>query len=205
MKKNNQILNSYFWYLCIILILVLSQCKPKQITKDDVTHWQTKFSGNTLDFVSDYVPQVVGSDYKSFEHNVDANEKAELHVVYGGSTALTFTDQKEYQNYMLAYQQLIHLRIATLLAFSNIERYSLSLSKPFYIKGETNPETEIQEFEVLRTVAEKEKVNAVLAQYPNFDPFRNPKLDSEEWKAISKSLQEVWKVELNELSRVTVE
>ncbi len=191
--------------LVLGIVLILPNCKEKPVSLADISSYQSEFNGSNLEFGAKYLPIVLGSHFKSMEEGIDANKKKEIHVIYGGSTALTFTDQKEYQNYTISFHKLILLRMATLLKVSSTDNYSLSLSKPFFVKGETNPETDIQEFEVFRTTISKEKIDSILIKYNNWNVMENPKIDSEVWQKISKEIEESWIVELNELSRVSLE
>ncbi|MCZ8342087.1 MAG: hypothetical protein O9301_03580 [Leptospira sp.] len=187
------------------LILMLPGCKEKPMTMQDISTYQSEYQGSNLEFGAKYLPKLLGPHFKSIEEGLGGNQKKEIHLVYGGNTALTFTDEKEYQNYTISFHKLILLRMALLLKVCTTENYSLSLSKPFFVKGETNPETEIQEFEVLRTTIPKSKVDSILLKYKNWNVLENPKLDSETWLKISKEIDEAWIVELNELSRVSLE
>lgn len=84
-------------------------------------------------------------------------------------------------------------------------RLSLSLSKPFFIQGENNPDAEIQEAEIFRTTIPKADLDLFWENHPHFDPYRAPKLGEKEWETVTGEIQKLWKVELDEFSRVKLE
>ncbi|PJZ87764.1 hypothetical protein CH368_15250, partial [Leptospira levettii] len=97
------------------------------------------------------------------------------------------------------------LRIGYVLNLHHFDQLSLSLSKPFFIQGEKNPETEIQEAEIYRTTMKQMEITKFFENHPNFDPFKAPMIGEKEWEKITEEVQKLWKVELDEISRVKVE
>ncbi|EOQ89583.1 hypothetical protein LEP1GSC202_0865 [Leptospira yanagawae serovar Saopaulo str. Sao Paulo = ATCC 700523] len=192
--------------LKLILTLVLvSNCRPSTITKEEITSLRDKNQENISQFSQMILPKILGSEFKRFEIGLDKDNQNEVHITYGSNSALTFNDATEYRKVSLEYQSLVLLRIGYALGLHHFHRLSLSLSKPFFIQGEKNPETEIQEAEILRTTISQLELVKFFEDHPNYDPYKAPMIGEKEWESITGEVQKLWKVELDEINRVKVE
>lgn len=190
--------------LLVTAILFLG-CQPKEITKQEINSLRDGNHENLYVFSNLVLPKILGQEFKRFESGVDSDTKNEVHITYGSNSALTFNDASDYRKTGTEYHSLVLLRVGYALALHQFHRLSLSLSKPFFIQGEKNPDAEIQEAEIFRTTISKQDLDVFWENHPNFDPFKAPKLGDKEWESITGEIQKLWKVELDEFSRVKVE
>lgn len=197
--KMNLVLN------LIITLVLFSACRPSEITKEEITSIRDQNKETLTIFSEKILPKILGSEFKRVETGVDKDNQNEVHITYGSNSALTFNDPSEYRKVLTEYQSLVMLRIGYALNLHHFHRLSLSLSKPFFIQGEKNPETEIQEAEIFRTTISQLDLVKFFENHPNFDPYKSPKLGDKEWVSITEEVQKLWKVELDEISRVKVE
>ncbi|MDF3818483.1 hypothetical protein P3G55_01150 [Leptospira sp. 96542] len=180
-------------------------CSPQTTSKDRVDA-MVKNNKEPLEvFAGSLLREILGNQLKSFELGTNKSNEKELHLYYGGNSALSFHDQSEYRDQTLSFHSLVQLRVVYGFLSFGIPEFSFSLYKPFYIKGETNPDVEVQDFEVLRTTIPRITVQNILEEHPQFDPFVNPKQNSQDWETINKKIQSQWKLELDELYRVSLE
>ncbi|XDD46242.1 hypothetical protein AB3N60_16275 [Leptospira sp. WS39.C2] len=189
----------------IITLVLLSGCRPSEITIDEITKLRDQNKSSLVSFAESILPKILGSEFKRVETGVDKDNQNEVHVIYGSNSALTFNDPSEYRKVLTEYHSLVTLRIAYALSLHHFHRLSLSLSKPFFIVGEKNPETEIQEAEIYRTTMNQLDLVNFFENHSKFDPYKSPKLGEKEWVFVTEEIQKLWKVELDEISRVKVE
>lgn len=197
--KMNLVLN------LIITLVLFSACRPSEITKEEITSLRDQNKDSLVAFSEKILPKILGSEFKHLETGLDQDNQNEVHITYGSNSALTFNDPSEYRKVLTEYQSLVLLRIGYVLNLHHFHRLSLSLSKPFFIQGENNPETEIQEAEIFRTTMNQLELVKFFENHPNFDPYKAPKLGDKEWVSVTEEIQSLWKVELDEISRVKVE
>lgn len=203
-RSQNKIKMNLVLNFLLIIVLFLS-CRPNSITKEEITSIRDQNHENLVQYSQMILPKILGSEFKRMEVGLDKDNQNEVHITYGSNSALTFNDATEYRKLSLEYQSLILLRIGYALSLHQFHRLSLSLSKPFFIQGEKNPETEIQEAEILRTTIGQQDLIKFLENHPNYDPYKAPMIGEKEWESMTKEVQSLWKVELDEISRVKVE
>lgn len=189
----------------LVTAVLFFGCQPKDVSIQEVTSLRDGNQKNLLSFANLVLPKILGQEFKRFETEVDKDQKHEAQITYGSNSALTFNDASEYRKTNTEYHSLVLLRISYALALHNFHRLSLSLSKPFFIQGEKNPDAEIQEAEIFRTTISKSDLDLFWENHPQFDPYRAPKLGEKEWENVTGEIQKLWKVELDEFSRVKVE
>ncbi|TGL39070.1 hypothetical protein [Leptospira perdikensis] len=189
----------------LVTFVLLFGCQPKDVTKQDITALRDGNHENLFSFSNMILPKILGQEFKRFESGVDADKKNEVHITYGSNSALTFNDKSDYRKTSTEYHSLVLLRVGYALTLHQFHRLSLSLSKPFFIQGENNPDAEIQEAEIFRTTISKPELDVFWENHPNFDPYTAPKIGEKEWEAITAEVQKLWKVELDEFSRVKLE
>ncbi|MCW7507095.1 hypothetical protein [Leptospira levettii] len=197
--KMNLVLN------LMITLVLLSGCRPREITKEEITSIRDQNKSSLIPFAETILPKILGTEFKHVDSTITKDKQNEVHVIYGSNSALTFNDPSEYRKVMTEYQSLVMLRIGYVLNLHHFDQLSLSLSKPFFIQGEKNPETEIQEAEIYRTTLKQMEITKFFENHPNFDPFKAPMIGEKEWEKITEEVQKLWKVELDEISRVKVE
>ncbi|MCW7465690.1 hypothetical protein [Leptospira levettii] len=189
----------------MITLVFLSGCHPREITKEEITSLRDQNKSSLIPFAETILPKILGTEFKNIESTFNNDKQNEVHVTYGSNSALTFNDPSEYRKVMTEYHSLVLLRIGYVLNLHHFDLLSLSLSKPFFIQGEKNPETEIQEAEIYRTTMKQMEIAKFFENHPNFDPFKAPMIGEKEWERITEELQKLWKVDLDEISRVKVE
>lgn len=188
-----------------ITLVLFSGCRPSEITKEEITTLRDQNKSSLISFSEMILPKILGTEFKRVEIGVDKDNLNEVHVTYGSNSALTFNDPSEYRKVLTEYHSLVMLRIGYALNLHHFHRLSLSLSKPFFIQGEKNPETEIQEAEIYRSTINLSDLLSFFETFPKFDPYKAPMIGEKEWESITGEIQKRWKVELDEISRVKVE
>lgn len=143
-----------------------------------------------------------GSTFRNAEWNENKNE---LYIEYGGSTALTFSDSKNYVSNILLDLSKKTFRTYSYGRTKGLKSLRISLVKPFYVKNSPDPESEIQEFEIFRIQLTEEDWDAAVgsSQVDAFQVNRDDYPEGEFLEALEK-LRSQWKVELNEFSRIEV-
>ncbi|TGK81636.1 hypothetical protein EHQ24_10040 [Leptospira noumeaensis] len=189
----------------LVTLVLFVGCSPKEITKQEITLLRDGNHEGLTSFANLILPKILGSELKRFESEVDKDQKSEVNITYGSNSALTFNDNSDYRKTGTEYQSLVMLRVGYALALHHFHRLSVSLSKPFFIQGENNPDAEIQEAEIFRTTISKLELDNFWENHPNFDPYIAPKIGDKEWEKITGEIQKLWKVELDEFSRVKLE
>ncbi|WCL48954.1 hypothetical protein [Leptospira sp. GIMC2001] len=141
--------------------------------------------------------------YRLSEWGADKNT---LYVEYGGASALTFSSKETYIPSILLDLARKAYRTYATGSKKGLAELRVSLVKPYYVKNETNPETEIQEFEVYRISIDPVIWSKVNSDKP-IDPFETDENDIPIGKFLERLeiLMKEWKVELNELKRVQVQ
>ncbi|TGK95913.1 hypothetical protein EHQ30_04615 [Leptospira brenneri] len=189
----------------LVTTVLLFGCQPKEITKEDITSLRDGNHESLASYANIVLPKILGQEFKRFESGVDKDQKSEVNITYGSNSALTFNDASDYRKTGTEYHSLVLLRVGYSLALHHFHRLSLSLTKPFFIQGENNPDTEIQEAEIYRTTISKPELDQFWESHPNFDPYKAPKIGEKEWETVTTEIQKLWKVELDEFSRVKLE
>ncbi|MCW7479873.1 hypothetical protein [Leptospira kanakyensis] len=189
----------------LVTLVLFVGCRPKEITKQEITSLRDGNHESLVSYGNLILPKILGPELKRFESEVDKDQKSEVNITYGSNSALTFNDNSDYRKTGTEYQSLVMLRVGYALALHHFHRLSLSLSKPFFIQGENNPDAEIQEAEIFRTTISKSELDSFWENHPNFDPYIAPKIGDKEWEKITGEIQKLWKVELDEFSRVKLE
>lgn len=147
------------------------------------------------------------SNYRSSEWK---NEIKELYIEYGGRSALTFSDPKNYQSMMLLDLARNSYRTFFYGKKRGLETLRISLVKPLYIKNESREEVNLQEFEVYRIQIQPKHWEIALEKTGDKtlpDPYETNINDHPEGKLLKflQNLPSIWKIELNEFSRIAVE
>lgn len=189
----------------LVTVVLFIGCQPKDISKQEITSLRDGNHESLSVFSNLVLPKILGQEFKRFETETGKDQKHEVQIVYGSNSALTFNDTSDYRKTNTEYHSLVLLRIGYALALHQFHRLSLSLSKPFFIQGENNPDAEIQEAEIFRTTISKADLDLFWENHPNFDPYRAPKLGEKEWESVTGEIQKLWKVELDEFNRVKLE
>lgn len=187
----------------IIFILILfSQCKPSP--KTQLEKWVGE--NDKADAVEmDQLAQIIfDQTYKSTEWN----ESGQLFIEYGGSTALTFSDNKTYLPMILLDLARKTYRTYAFGEKRGLNSLRVSLVKPLFVKDAPNAESEVQEFEIYRIKIDEDSIAGVQSDWgKDFpDSFMSDKNDmpNEELLKFLEIWQKKWKVELNEFSRIEV-
>lgn len=191
-----------FYKLFISLIVFFAvACSPS--TQEKLEKW-SKMDTEVHALDMDQLARI--SFHPSYRETEWDPETRTLHIEYGGTSALTFSDSKE-------YVPMTQLDLARKLyrtyyygKFRNLNKIRVSLVKPFFIKNETDPEAEIQEFEVFRVGVD----NRTWEQLPlqgTAHPFEVDKNDQPigNFRKELDHLIQLWKVELNEFARIEVQ
>ncbi len=189
----------------VITLVLFSGCRQSEITKDEITKLRDQNKTNLVSFSEMILPKILGTEFKRVEVGIDKDNLSEVHITYGSNSALTFNDPSEYRKVLTEYHSLVMLRIGYALNLHQFHRLSLSLSKPFFIQGEKNPETEIQEAEIYRSTLKQSDLVGFFENHPSYDPYKAPMIGEKEWDSITGEIQKLWKVAIDEISRVKVE
>jgi hypothetical protein len=191
-------------YLILAGLVFLLSCQ--QSTKESLEAWLTQDMEQKSLAMDELVRLCFHHSYKESEWNSDKNE---LYVEYGGSSALTFSNSKNYVPMTLLDLARKSYRTYHYGNQRGLAVLRVSLVKPFYIKNETNSDVAIQEFEVYRmkiTPQVWKKIHRQNDQEIKVDPFEVAENDipKGEFLKVLEDLQKLWLVELNEFSRVEV-
>jgi len=194
-----------FGIILILLTLSFPNCKKKDLGPD-IESIQRDRSLDVRSSVAKLLPIIFEWRLKDWKLNADpkTNEWI-LDVSYGGTTALTFHSTEEYSKDTVETHALYHLKLISALSHLPIREIRLNLTKPLYVKGETKPESEIQEFEIYRTKTDGSKIAEILTKNKNINLFDSSNLDQKKIREMIDEAQKFWFVELNELPRITLE
>jgi len=200
-------LKVYTTALCLFFVFGISPgCSPEEITKDEVLSVHANKQLGKEAAIDKLIPRIFIHSLKELKLGFDPSTKDSLlEISYGGSSALTFSSQKEYKTNTVMTHALYSAKTLFASAPYPISQIRLSLVKPLYVKDETNPDVGIQEFEILRISMDMKKAREILSKHSNVDPFSTEKSGEKERKAFLEDLIRIWKVELDELNKITVE
>jgi|JI8StandDraft_1071087.scaffolds.fasta_scaffold187163_2 hypothetical protein len=202
-------MNRYFPTTSITIIMLLlgllSQCKDNP--NNQLESW-LKSSHPANEVKMDELSRLTfSSNYRSSEWK---SENKELYIEYGGRSALTFSDPKNYQSMMLLDLARNSYRTYFYGKKRGLETLRISLVKPLYIKNESREEVNLQEFEVYRIQIQPKHWEIALEKTGDKtlpDPYETNINDHPEGKLLKflQNLPSIWKIELNEFSRIAVE
>lgn len=183
----------------------MNHCRPEE-PSEDILQIQLDKNLNTKQALDKILPQVFPHLLKDSNLIMDPNtQNWVLAVTYGGTSALTFNSQKEYIDQTKIAHSLYLVRLTAAINLLPIQELRLSLSKPLYVKGESNPAVEIQEFEIYRTLVSISKVSEILQKHPEISPFGDKKKQKQALRSILEEVTKLWTVELNQLNLITIE
>ncbi|TGN10179.1 hypothetical protein [Leptospira ilyithenensis] len=192
---------SLFLVFCTLL-----GCSPSGVNKEKIAAIHAKKQIGAEEATAQLIPLIFEYELKEWKITTDPVSKYQLlEVSYGGSSALTFSSQKEYKINTTMLHALYSAK--SLFAFSPypISSIRLSLVKPLYVKDEAHPDVGIQEFEIFRTSMDMAKAKEVLNKHSKTDPFSLEKSEEKDRKVLLEDLVRIWKLELDELNKITVE
>ncbi|MCC5816016.1 MAG: hypothetical protein JJT78_14790 [Leptospira sp.] len=184
-----------------ILLISLNNCSPNQ--QKQFNQWTSHTESLSQASTTELAKIAFHHSYKESKwDNIDQS----LYVEYGGSSALTFSDSKNYKPMTLLDLATKSYRLFYYGNPKGLKTLRVSLVKPFYVKNAPNPETEIQEFEVLRIridtkIWESIRGNDTLELYEIDDEDQLP---SGKFREELNLLMDSWKIELDEFSRIEV-
>jgi hypothetical protein len=185
----------------LLLIFILGNCSPSQ--ENQFNQWisHTKILNQTS--TSELAKIAFHHSYK--ESKWDETDQS-LYIEYGGSSALTFSDSKNYKPMTLLDLATKSYRLFRHGNPKGLNNLRVSLVKPFYVKNAPNPDTEIQEFEVLRVHIDT-RIWESISGNDSVDLYEindEDQLPSGKFREKLNLLMDSWKVELDEFSRIEV-
>jgi hypothetical protein len=186
-------------------ILFSTNCQEES-SQESILAIQKDKSLDLRTAVSKILPLVFPNLLKEWSLEQDSKTKNWILVVsYGGSTALTFSSQKEYLENTVNSQALYNARLVAAISDLPLQEIKLSLTKPLYVKGENHPDAGIQEFEIFRTSVSVEKMKGILFESGNTNLFSDVKKQKTDLARLFEQIQKISLIELNQLHRITVE
>lgn len=190
--------------LILVSLLIWACNRNHSIGFNEIQNLRKNCQGGAESLVAEVMPKLLGKEWKSADwKKVDG--KLRLSAVYGGNSPMSFSTPDSYQ----AYTKEVHIwnfqRLGYLVSECNLESIQLSLSKPFFIKGEENQDSSVQEFEVLRSRITGEKLTEFWQRLPQGNPYQTPDREDPRWKESQKLWESLSTWELDELRRVELE
>ena len=187
------------------LLILSAQCKEEPSSQAILKIQDDK----TLDLQSamaKILPMVFPHLLKDWSLEQDPKTSQwKLIISYGGSTALTFSSQKEYLENTIRSHSMYNARLVAAISSLPIQEIRLSLTKPLYVKGENHPDVGIQEFEIYRTSLQVEQAKLILKESPDISPFSDFKHQKVELIALFDKIHKTCTSELDQLRLITVE
>ncbi|BDA80434.1 hypothetical protein LPTSP3_g33640 [Leptospira kobayashii] len=200
-------LKVYTTPICLFLTFIyFLGCTPSGASKEKIITIHANKQIGVEEATAQLIPLIFEYELKEWKITTDPVSKNQiLEISYGGSSALTFSSQKEYRTNTTMLHALYSAK--SLFAFSpySISDIRLSLVKPLYVKDEAHPDVGIQEFEIFRTSMDMAKAKEVLKKHSRTDPFSTEKSEEKDRKTFLEDLVRTWKLELDELNKITVE
>lgn len=129
--------------------------------------------------------------------------KYEVYLGFGGSSALTFLESKQYAERMKLELAVSSYRFLQSTERVPIGKFRMSLVKPFFIKNGEQRGTE--EFEIFRFRTQADQIGA-LPGFRETDSFRTDRYDepTEDVKEVLNRIMENWTIELDHFYRIEV-
>jgi hypothetical protein len=184
-----------------LTVLFALSCSPS--TQEKLENW-SKEDTNAHALDMDQLARI--SFHPSYRETEWDSETRTLYIEYGGTSALTFSNSSEYIPLTLLDLARKLYRTYYYGKSRNLDKVRVSLVKPFYIKNENNPDSEIQEFEVFRASIDATTWNQ-LPSKGKAHPFEVDNNDQPigNFRKELDHLIQIWKVELNEFARIEVQ
>ncbi len=155
-------------------------------------------------FLVDLSKKVLKDQFK--EAKVEKTpEGIHLYLEFGGSSALSFRSQENFEREMHLTTAFFALKMNRLSSKRNIRQFTISIVKPFYVREESIKKEVIEEFEIFRVSIDPLQVKQI-------EKFKEVNIESlsiegsggEIQLDVLNSIIKNWKVELNEIYRVEI-
>ncbi|MCB1142080.1 MAG: hypothetical protein H7A24_09275 [Leptospiraceae bacterium] len=187
----------------LILLLSLLNCKKNPDSQIEKLIQNPGIKDEVV--IIEVTKQILKSQFKEIRVE-KTDEKFNVLIDFGGSTALTFQEKKVYEKEMKLLTAKYMIELFYYLSSRKTDKLTLSLVKPFYIHEPQINKDVIQEFEVFRTSLD-------LATLDTIEGWRD--WDTKAWnhkgedqdrlvEQLNKVIS-IWKVELNEFGRIELE
>jgi hypothetical protein len=186
----------------IFAFVVTAFCSNKDSKKKEIQAYQKNQNISDEEALYGIGKIIFGDTLKTFKAEKNSFGKQDVTIEYGNNRAYTFYTEGNYSERI----QLDTVRYILLYAASaksrNLENLRISLVKPYYVKEPEVKKEIMEEFEIFR-------ISISISDLMKIRDWDNPKLVNENRNANNANgietfnqVRLLWKIELNELSRI---